>query len=126
MLLIGNVYIADFPNQRVRKVTISSGIITTIAGSGATGFGTGSYTGDGGQATSATLYHPFGVNIDVSGNLYICDNDNQRVRKVVLSTGIISTIAGGGTSINDGGTGTSSLLSEPWGVTTDSAGTMST
>ncbi len=67
MLLIGNVYIADFPNQRVRKVTISSGIITTIAGSGATGFGTGSYTGDGGQATSATLDNPLGVALDSLG-----------------------------------------------------------
>ena len=62
---IGNVYIADYLNQRVRKVTVSTGIITTIAGSG----GTGGYSGDNGQATSATLYYPSGVAVDSSGRI---------------------------------------------------------
>ena len=61
---IGNVYIADFYNHRIRKVTISTGIITTIAGTGAS-----SYSGDGGAATSATLYYPTGVAVDASGRI---------------------------------------------------------
>ncbi len=61
--LLDNVYITDSTNQRIRKVTVSTGIITTIAGSG----GTGSYSGDGGAATSATLYNPNGVTVDSSG-----------------------------------------------------------
>ena len=61
---IGNVYIADCYNQRIRKVTVSTGIITTIAGTG-----TSSYSGDNGAATSATLYGPIGVEVDASGRI---------------------------------------------------------
>ena len=61
---IGNVYIADTDNHRIRKVTVSTGIITTIAGTG-----TGSYSGDNGSATSATLSYPYGVALDVSGRI---------------------------------------------------------
>ena len=65
---IGNVYIADRANNRIRKVTVSTGIITTIAGTGST-----SYSGDNGAATSATLYSPYGVAVDASGRiLYYC------------------------------------------------------
>ena len=65
---IGNVYIADQDNNRIRKVTVSTGIITTIAGTGAS-----SYSGDNGAATSATLYNPWGVALDASGRiLYYC------------------------------------------------------
>ena len=64
---IGNVYIADTVNNRIRKVTVSTGIITTIAGSGGTGVHSGSYSGDNGAATSATMYYPFGVAVDASG-----------------------------------------------------------
>ena len=64
MFNIGNVYIADAGNHRIRKVTVSTGIITTIAGTG-----TGSYSGDNGAATSATLYNPFGVAVDASGRI---------------------------------------------------------
>jgi hypothetical protein len=62
--LLGNVYIADRYNHRIRKVTVSTGIIITIAGTGNTVF-----SGDNGQATSATLYNPYGVTLDVSGKL---------------------------------------------------------
>ncbi len=65
---IDNVYIADYYNNRIRKVTISTGIITTIAGSGQTG-GWGSFSGDNGAATSATLYYPYGLALDSSGTL---------------------------------------------------------
>ena len=61
---IGNVYIANQGNNRIRKVTVSTGIITTIAGTGSTG-----YSGDNGAATSATLYYPWGVAVDASGRI---------------------------------------------------------
>ena len=61
---IGNVYIADEYNQRIRKVTVSTGIITTIAGTGSTTF-----SGDNGAATSAALYHPYEVALDASGRI---------------------------------------------------------
>ena len=61
---IGNVYIADYNNHRIRKVTVSTGVITTIAGTG-----TGSYSGDNGPATSASLSSPRGVAVDASGRI---------------------------------------------------------
>ena len=87
----GNVYLTDLLNQRVRKVTASTGIITTIAGTGSAG-----YNGDGIVASNAQLYYPHEVAVDVLGNVYISDTYNHRVRKVTVSTGIISTIAGTG------------------------------
>ena len=62
MSFLGNVYIADRDNHRIRKVTVSTGIITTFAGTGST-----TYSGDNGPATSATLYYPTGVTVDTSG-----------------------------------------------------------
>ncbi len=117
---LGNVYIADYYNSRVRKVTASTGIITTIAGTGSI-----SYTGDNGQATSASLYWPAGVNLDSLGNVYIADWANHRIRKITVSTGIITTIAGTGTATysGDNGPATSATLNYPFGVTLDSAGT---
>ena len=75
----GNLYIADSQNDRIRKVS-ASGIISTVAGSGAQGF-----SGDGGPATSALLYGPFGVAVDAAGDLYIGDFHNYRIRKVLIS-----------------------------------------
>ena len=66
---IGNVYISDGGNNRIRKVTVSTGIITTIAGSGDTGSTSGSYSGDNGAATSATLNYPSGLALDASGRI---------------------------------------------------------
>ena len=119
LIFIGNVYIADTSNNRIRKVTVSTGIITTIAGTGSA-----SYSGDNGAATSATLNNPFGVSLDASGNVYIADSDNNRIRKVTVSTGIISTIAGtGSTSFSgDNGAATSAALYYPFGVSVDSSG----
>ena len=85
----GNLYIADAGNQRIRRVD-SSGIITTIAGTGVEGFG-----GDGGPAVQAQLADPRGVAVDAAGNLYIADHRNHRIRKVNPS-GTITTIAGSG------------------------------
>ena len=117
---LGNIYIADNGNNRIRKVTVSTGIISTIAGTG-----TGSYSGDNGAATSATLSYPYGVGLDTAGNVYIADTDNNRIRKVTISTGIITTIAGTGASSysGDNGPATSATLNGPFGVALDSAGT---
>jgi hypothetical protein len=68
------LYIADGGNHRIRKVTVSTGIITTIAGGGGIGYGNGSYSGDNGPATSATLYDPYGVTVDSSGKPTIVNN----------------------------------------------------
>jgi len=83
----GNIYIADYGNALVREV--SGGVMTTVAGTGRLGFG-----GDNGPATRAALLHPFGVAVDSSGNLYIADADERRIRKV--SHGGITTVAGDG------------------------------
>jgi PKD repeat protein len=115
----GNVYICDQDNQRIRKVDAASGLISTVAGNGNTG-----YNGDGILATSASLYYPIGVAVDGSGNIYISDQDNQRIRKVTAATGLISTVAGTGSSgfNGDGIAATSATLSNPSGVTVDGSG----
>ncbi len=114
-----NIYIADYNNQRIRKVAVSTGIISTVAGTG-----TGGYNGDGIPATSATLFHPQGVAIDSAFNFYIADSDNQRVREVTFSTGLISTVAGNGTRgyNGDGIAAQSAELDLSEGVALDSAG----
>ncbi len=113
----GNLFIAVQNNQRVHKVN-ASGIITTVAGNGTAG-----YSGDGGTATAATLYFPSGVFIDVAGNIYISDNNNNRIRRVNTS-GVITTVAGNGTPgySGDGGLATSASLKYPFGTSVDVAG----
>ena len=117
--LLGNVYISDTSNQRVRKVLVSTGIINTIAGTG-----TSSYSGDNNQATSAGLNYPYGVSLDSLGNIYIADFYNNRIRKVTVSTGIITTIAGTGTNSysGDGDQATSASIYYPYGVALDASG----
>lgn len=119
-----NLYIADRGNNVIRKVTASTGIISTYAGYQYVYSGTWYFGGDGGAATSAFLASPYGVALDGSGNLYIADSQNFRVRKVNTS-GTISTYAGGGTSgIGDGGAATSAELSQPVGVDVDGSGNL--
>ncbi len=136
----GNVYFNDHYNHRVRKITALTGIITTYAGTGST-----TYNGDGGVATSAALYNPNGLAMDTSGNatihkyrftflltvtqpltgnLYIADRDNNRIRKVLASTSVISTIAGTGSATysGDNGPATSAALNQPIGVAVDTSG----
>lgn len=119
----GNLYIADYDNNRIRKVT-SDGMISTVAGSG-TGLGSnsGGYSGDGGKAIEAKLRFPIDVAIDSTGNLYIADSLNHRIRKVT-SDGIISTVAGTGSKGygGDGGPATAAKLNQPYGVNVDSGG----
>ena len=115
----GNIFIADILNQRIRKITIGTGIITTIAGTGTAG-----YNGDGILATTAQLFQPTSISFDENGDLYFTDRSNNRVRKINMTTGIITTIAGTGTgSYNgDGITATSAQLNFPNEVSLDKSG----
>ena len=117
----GNLYIAEYYNNRIRKVAAATGIITTVAGNG-----TQNYSGDGGAATSAALWSPTGVAVDSANNLYIADFGNHRIRKVDAATGIITTVAGNGTLgySGDGGPATSAELGDPTQVVLDSVGNL--
>ena len=114
---VGNVYVADSANYRIRK--ISNGVITTVAGTGVAGF-----SGDNGPATSAELSNMNGVAVDAAGNLYIADTGNSRVRKI--SNGVISTVAGNGIAgfSGDNGVATSAQLSSPDNVAVDATGNL--
>ncbi len=116
-----NLYIAEYGNNRVRKVT-AAGIISTVAGDGfQNSSGLGRYTGDGGPATAASLSLPSDVAVDQGGNLYIADTFNSSIRKVTPD-GIITTVAGTG---NGGGFGTPAAgvtLATPAGVSVDASG----
>jgi hypothetical protein len=113
-----NLYTADWITNRIRKVTASTGIISTVAGNGTEG-----YSGDGGPATSAGLYFPVDVAVDSAGNVYIADTDHYVIREVSAATGVITTVAGNGTFGNggDGGAATSAELSFPEGLAVDNA-----
>ena len=118
----GNVFIADSGNQRIRKVSVSTGNIDTILGSADNGpAGSG---GDGGAATAAMLAGPFQVAVDSSNNYYIADWANNRIRMVNVQTGVISTVAGNGDFgySGDGGPATDATLEDPYGVAVDSSG----
>ena len=112
-----NIYIADLKNDRIRKVDASTGIITTVAGTGEHG-----YSGDGGLATDAMLASPIAVYASADGDLYIADHRNSRIRKVDAATGIITTVAGTGEQgfHGDGGPATQAAISLPRDVALDS------
>lgn len=116
----GDVYIADYGNHRIRKVT-SDGKIKTVAGTGAP-----SLSPDGTLATAAHLRNPTSVAVDSEGNLYIADVSNQRVRKVTKADGKIKTVAGTGAATfgGDGAQGASAPLYSPMAVAVDSTGTL--
>lgn len=118
----GNLYIADVGNQRIRKVD-QAGTITTLAGNGSKGF-----SGDGGQAISASFYNCVRVAVDASGNVFVADQSNHRIRRIT-SAGIITTFAGNGAGTpatgafsGDGGPAVSASLNNPTALTIDSAG----
>lgn len=115
----GNLYIADKNNMRIRKVS-PSGIITTVAGNGI-----GDFTGDVGRATDQSLWFPVDVAVDSTGNLYIADWQNNRIRKVDPK-GSMVTVAGGGVccGLGDGGPATRGTLNEPMAVVVDSVGNL--
>jgi len=107
----GNIYFADSLNNRIRKVSATTGVITTVAGSGPAGF-----SGDGGVATAAELNNPQGVAIDSAGDVLIADTLNRRIRKVSAATGVITTIAGGECATS------STFLTSPANVAVNSSG----
>jgi sugar lactone lactonase YvrE len=115
----GNVYIADQSNHRIRRVDAVTHVLTTVAGTG-----TGGFSGDGGPATAAKLYSPFGVVLDARNNIYIADDDNYRVRRVDGATGTITTLAGNGTNgfSGDGGPAIAASLGEVAAVAVDASG----
>ncbi len=105
-----NILIADYYNHRIRKITASTGVINTIAGTGSN-----TYNGDNMAATSASLCGPISVILDSYGNLFIADRYNNRIRKVTISTGIISTVVGTGSasSSGDGSSATAASINAP-------------
>jgi hypothetical protein len=113
----GNVYITDGGKSTIRKVN-SAGIISTVAGVGTNGF-----SGDGGPATAAQFNQPYAVAFDPSGNMYIPDEFNRRIRMINIA-GIISTVAGTGVvgSTGDGGPATAAEFNAPWTVAVDNSG----
>ena len=116
----GNLYIADSGNNCIRKVAAGTGVITTVAGNGTMG-----YSGDNGPAIAASLYSPTDVKLDSTGNLYISDRLNNRIRKVAAGTGIITTMAGNGSYASSGDNGPATAASTtPWGISIDSAGNL--
>jgi len=130
----GHLYIADFGNNRIRKITANAGIITgsciinTICGNG-----TASSTGDGASASSATINGPTALAIDINNNIYIGEDVGSRIRKIIANAGsitgscIISTIIGTGTNNSNtqtGYSGISTQVNRPLGMTTDSTGNL--
>jgi sugar lactone lactonase YvrE len=115
----GNLFIADLVNNRIRKVT-TDGVIHTVAGMGAAG-----YSGDGGPATMAQLNYPVGVTVDSSGNLFIADSGNNRVRKVATG-GTIGTVVGNGVPgfVGDGAAANLAELDKPTGIAVDRLGNL--
>jgi sugar lactone lactonase YvrE len=115
----GNLYVADISNNRIRKITISTGLISTIAGTG-----TGGYNGDGILATAAQINIPSALAFDSNGDLYFTDRSNSRIRKITTSTGIISTVAGTGTGgyNGDGILATAAQINNPNEVSFDASG----
>jgi hypothetical protein len=117
----GNMYIACTGTHTIRKVTASTGIISTIAGTGVAG-----YLGDGGPASAAKINAPMGICQDTAGNIYFADQSNQRVRKIDAVTKVITTVAGTGSNYysGDGGQGTAARLSYPRDVACDNSGNL--
>ena len=113
----GNVFVVDRSNQEIRKIVVSTGQVTTFAGS----LTQGSSDGIG---TSAGFTFPLGITYDGLGNLYVGDANNNEIRKIVISTGMVTTLAGSTTSGYADGMGTSASFSNPIGLTYDGMGNL--
>lgn len=124
----GNAYVADTYDNTVRRISATTGIITTVAGNGITDGRTraGTFSGDGGPATEAGLHFPTALALDHQGHLYIADRANYRIRRVDLATGVISTVAGSGDRgyAGDGGPATAAMLDDVEGLAVDADGTV--
>ena len=117
---VGNIFISDTGNSRIREVVAATGVIETSYGNGML-----SYSGDSGLATNAALLYPSGVSADSNGNIFIADSGNLRIREVVAATGEIQTVAGNGMGgySGDGGPATSAAIA-PSDVFVDSFGNL--
>jgi hypothetical protein len=115
----GDLFIADGNNNRIREVVKATGDIITVAGDGKAG-----YSGDNGPATAAELHNPNTVAVDSAGDLFISDENNNRIRELVQATGEIMTIAGNGIAgySGDNGPATAAEIDSPRGLSVDSAG----
>jgi sugar lactone lactonase YvrE len=111
----GNVYVADFLNHRIRKIT-ATGVVTTLAGSGYSAFADG-------NSTSASFNQPTRAVVDGSGNVYVADQHNHRIRKIT-ATGVVTTLAGSGNSTFADGNGTSASFRYPTDVAVDGNGVL--
>ena len=107
-----NLYVGDAGNHLIRKIVISTGAVTTLAGTGSSG------STDNTTGTSASFSGPIGITTDGT-NLYVADYYNHLIRKIVISTGVVTTVAGTGSSGSANGTGTSASFNLPRGITTD-------
>ena len=107
-----NLYVADFSNHTIRKIVISTGAVTTLAVTEGTS-GSADVTG-----TSASFYKPRGITTDGT-KLYVSDTNNHKIRKIVIVTGIVTTLAGGGSGTSTDDTGTTASFNRPQGITSD-------
>ncbi len=115
----GNLYVADWSNNEIRKVVISTGVVTTLAGAGS------GYPGStDGTGTAAKFKEPYGITYDGSGNLYVADMGNNEIRKIVISSAVVTTLAGSTTAGSANGTGTAARFNYPFGLTTDGKGNL--
>ncbi|GHV78533.1 hypothetical protein AGMMS49944_03240 [Spirochaetia bacterium] len=113
----GNLYVADYGNHRIRKIVIASGVVTTLAGSGTFDYADGT-------GTAARFSRPYGITTDGSGNLYVADSDNNRIRKIVIASGAVTTLVGSGTAGWSDGTDTAAQFNQPMGITIDGSGNL--
>ncbi|EFO78980.1 YD repeat protein [Oscillochloris trichoides DG-6] len=128
----GATYIADTGNHRVWRIAPSTGIITTIAGTGSGGYAGAGYSGDNGPASSANLAYPTDLAFDSAGNLYIADSGNNRIRRIAAGSGLstgastITTVVGTGDydSYGDGGAASAAALNGPSGIAFDAEGNL--
>jgi len=113
----GNLYVADQSNNMIRKIVISTGLVTTFAGTISNGEADGTIT-------SARFSDPYGITYDVSGNLYVTDSGNNKIRKIAISTGEVTTLAGNGSWSSVDGTGIAASFYYPSGITSDNKGNL--
>jgi len=110
-----NLYVVEFTGQRIRQIIIDNGTVTTLAGSG-----TATVTGQSpdGTGTAASFNNALDITTDGT-NLYVADGSNNLIRQIVISTGVVTTLAGSGSGSSSNGTGTAASFNRPWGITTD-------
>ncbi|GHU61064.1 hypothetical protein FACS189445_2630 [Spirochaetia bacterium] len=112
-----HLYVADTGNHRIRKIVISTGVVSSLAGNGTPGYSMGT-------GTAAMFNQPNGITIDGSGNLYVADTHNHRIRQIVISSGVVTLLAGYGSPGYADGTGTAARFNQPNGITIDGSGNL--